>query len=123
MAKGMKKVCTFTLAALIGLAMECYGLSVDELITNIQRTYDRITDIQARFDQEYINKSLNQVKRAEGRVYFKKSGMMRWEYHKPLRQEIVSDGSMIWHYQPDDNQVIMGEISGTIRTKMSQAFL
>jgi outer membrane lipoprotein carrier protein len=123
MAKGVKKIVTYLIMASFGLAMECYGLSVDELIANIQRNYDRITDIQARFDQEYINKSLNQVKRAEGRVYFKKSGMMRWEYRKPRHQEIVSDGSMIWHYQPDDNQVIMGEISATIRTKMSQAFL
>ena len=123
MAKGMKKVGTYILMAFFGLATECYGLSVDELITNVQRNYDRITDIQARFAQEYINKSLSQVKRGEGRVYFKKSGMMRWEYRKPVRQEIVSDGSMIWHYQPDDNQVIVGEISKTIRAKLSIAFL
>jgi outer membrane lipoprotein carrier protein len=123
MARVRKKAVGYILMALFGLTTQCYGLSVDELITNIQRNYDRVTDIQARFDQEYINKSLNQVKRAEGRVYFKKSGMMRWEYRKPLRQEIVSDGSTIWHYQPDDNQVIMGEISRTTRAKMSQAFL
>jgi outer membrane lipoprotein carrier protein len=93
--------------------MECYGLSVDELITKVQRNYDQITDIQARFAQEYIHKSLNRVKKAEGRVYFKKSGMMRWEYRKPVRQEI----------QPDDNQVIVGEISKTIRAKTPTAFL
>jgi outer membrane lipoprotein carrier protein len=123
MARALKRVGAFVLAAFFGLAMECYGLSVDELITKVQRNYDRITDIQARFTQEYFNKSLNQVKKAEGRVYFKKSGMMRWEYRKPVRQEIVSDGSTIWHYQPDDNQVIVGEISKTIRAKLSTAFL
>jgi len=123
MAKAIKKVGSFILMAFFGLAMECYGLSVDELITKVQRNYNQITDIQAQFAQEYIHKSLNRVKKAEGRVYFKKSGMMRWEYRKPVRQEIVSDGSMIWHYQPDDNQVIMGEISKTIRAKLSIAFL
>jgi outer membrane lipoprotein carrier protein len=123
MAKAVQKVITFTVIVLFGLALECYGLSVDELITKVQRNYDRITDIQARFTQEYINKSLNQVKKAEGKVYFKKSGMMRWEYRKPFRQEIVSDGTMIWHYQPEDNQVIVGEISKTIREKIPAAFL
>ncbi len=123
MAKAIKKVGSFILLAFFGLAMECYGLSVDELITKVQRNYDQITDIQARFAQEYIHKSLNRVKKAEGRVYFKKSGMMRWEYRKPIRQEIVSDGSMIWLYQPDDNQVIVGEISKTIRAKTPTAFL
>ncbi len=123
MPKGMKRVSRFILIAFFGLAMECYGLSLDELITRLQRNYDGITDIQARFSQEYINKSLDQVKKAEGRVYFKKPGMMRWEYRKPVRQEMVSDGSMIWLYQPEDNQVIVGEISNTIRTKTPTAFL
>jgi outer membrane lipoprotein carrier protein len=123
MAKAIRKVGTFTLMAFFGLTLECYGLSVEELITKVQRNYNQITDIQARFAQEYNNKFLNRVKKAEGRVYFKKSGMMRWEYHKPVRQEIVSDGSTIWHYQPDDNQVIVGEISKAIRTKLSIAFL
>ncbi len=123
MAKAIKKVGTFTLMAFFGLTLDCYGLSVDELITKVQRNYEQITDIQARFAQEYTNKSLNRIKKAAGRVYFKKSGMMRWEYRKPRSQEIVSDGSTIWHYQPDDNQVIVGEISKTIRAKIPAAFL
>jgi outer membrane lipoprotein carrier protein len=123
MAKGMKKVCPYILIAFFGLAMECYALSLDELITRLQGNYDQITDIQARFSQEYINKSFNQVKRAEGRVYFKKPGMMRWKYRKPVRQEMVSDGSILWFYQPEDNQVIVGEISKTIRAKTPTAFL
>ena len=123
MARAIKKVGAYILMILFGLAVECYGLSVEELITRVQRNYDRITDLQARFAQEYTNKSLNRVKKAEGRVYFKKSGMMRWEYRKPVRQEIVSDGSTIWHYQPEDNQVIVGEISKTVRAKIPTAFL
>ena len=123
MARPGKSVSVVILMTLFAFAGQCYGLSVDELITKVQGNYDGITDIQARFAQEYINRSLNQVKKAEGRVYFKKSGMMRWEYHKPVRQEIVSDGATIWHYQPDDNQVIVGEISKAIRAKLSIAFL
>lgn len=123
MARPGKSVSVVILMTLFAFAVQCYGLSVDELITKVQGNYDGIADIQARFAQEYINRSLNQVKKAEGRVYFKKPGMMRWEYHKPGRQEIVSDGSTIWHYQPDDNQVIVGEISKAMRAKLSIAFL
>ena len=123
MARPGKSVSVVILMTLFGFAVQCYGLSVDELITKVQGNYDGITDIQARFAQEYVNRSLNQVKKAEGRVYFKKSGMMRWEYDKPVRQEIVSDGSTIWHYQPDDNQVIVGKISKAMRAKLSIAFL
>ncbi len=123
MVRSKKTIGTLIIAAFFGLIAECPALSIDELITRVQGSYDSVTDIQARFEQQYINKSLNRVKKAEGRVYFKKSGMMRWEYHKPVRQEIVSDGSTIWHYQPDDNQVIVGEISKAVRAKLSTAFL
>jgi outer membrane lipoprotein carrier protein len=123
MAKPGKRVSTVILMTFFAFAAQCYGLSVDELITKVQGSYDGITDIQARFAQEIMNKSLNRVRKAEGKVYFKKSGMMRWEYRKPHRQEIVSDGSTIWHYQPDDNQVIVGEISKAIRAKLSIGFL
>jgi outer membrane lipoprotein carrier protein len=123
MKKPMRKIAALTLFALLCVATECYGLSVDELVTKVQRNYEKITDIQARFVQEIINKSLNRVKKAEGKVYFKKSGMMRWEYRKPWRHQLVTDGSMIWHYQPEDNQVIVGELSETIRAKISTAFL
>jgi outer membrane lipoprotein carrier protein len=123
MAKPMRKIITLVLVAFFCVVMECYGLSVDELITKVQGHYETITDIQAQFEQEYINKSLNRIKKAEGTVYFKKSGMMRWEYRRPVRQEIVSNGSAIWHYQPEDNQVIVGELSNTVRAKISSAFL
>jgi outer membrane lipoprotein carrier protein len=118
-----KTIGSLIVAAFFALIAECPALSIDELITRVQGSYDGITDIQARFEQQYFNKSLNQVRKAEGKAYFKKPGRMRWEYNKPVRQEIISDGSTIWHYQPDDNQVIVGEISKTIQAKISTAFL
>jgi outer membrane lipoprotein carrier protein len=46
---------------------------------------------------------------ASGKIYIKRPGMMRWEYEKPDRQIIITDGSKLWVYRPEDNQVMVGE--------------
>src|SRR5262249_20885902 len=45
---------------------------------------------------------------AEGTVYLKKGGKMRWEYKSPSPQQIVSDGTSLWVYTPELNQVNKG---------------
>jgi outer membrane lipoprotein-sorting protein len=36
--------------------------------------------------------------------------MMRWDYEVP-NQKIISNGKALWFYRPDDNQVMVSEIS------------
>src|SRR5213078_2719924 len=55
------------------------------------------------------NKSLNQTIPAEGTVYLKKGGKLRWEYKEPTPQAIVSDGKKLWVYTPALNQVNVGD--------------
>jgi outer membrane lipoprotein carrier protein len=46
---------------------------------------------------------------ASGRIYIKRPGMMRWEYEKPDQQIIITDGSNLWIYRPEDYQVMVGK--------------
>ncbi len=34
---------------------------------------------------------------------------MRWEYEKPDRQTIITDGNTLWIYRKEDNQVMIGK--------------
>jgi outer membrane lipoprotein carrier protein len=45
---------------------------------------------------------------AEGKVFVKRPGMMKWEYENPEPQIIVTDGDLLWVYRPADNQVMTG---------------
>ena len=42
---------------------------------------------------------------SSGRFYFRKPGMVRWEYTQGPPQTVVGDGAWIWLYQPDLQQV------------------
>jgi outer membrane lipoprotein carrier protein len=82
--------------------------SLDEVVKNLEGAYGRLNDLKADFDQTAFNKSLNQSIPAQGTVYLKKGGKLRWEYADPTPQQIVSDGKTVWIYTPALSQVNVG---------------
>jgi outer membrane lipoprotein carrier protein len=83
--------------------------ALEDVVAGLEGTYSRISDLRADFTQNAFNKSLGQTIKAEGTVYLKKGGKMRWEYKTPSPQQIVSDGKSLWVYTPELNQVNVGE--------------
>jgi outer membrane lipoprotein carrier protein len=82
--------------------------TLDEVVRGLESAYGRMTDLKAEFNQTAFNKSLNSTIPAQGAVYLKRGGKLRWEYSEPTRQEIVSDGTTLWVYTPSLNQVNTG---------------
>jgi outer membrane lipoprotein carrier protein len=97
-------------AALLGHpAVSAADRTLDEVIGRVEERYTALEDLRASFAQSAFNKSLNRTIPAEGVVYLKKGGKMRWEYTAPTPQQIVSDGKSLWIYTPELNQVNVGE--------------
>jgi len=82
--------------------------ALDDVIKGVESAYGKLNDLKAEFDQTAFNKSLNQSIPAQGTVYLKKGGKLRWEYADPTPQQIVSDGKTLWVYTPALNQVNVG---------------
>jgi outer membrane lipoprotein carrier protein len=82
--------------------------SLDEVVKALEAAYGKLNDLKAEFDQTAFNKSLNQSIPAQGTVYLKKGGKLRWEYADPTPQQIVSDGKTLWIYTPALSQVNVG---------------
>ena len=102
-----------------------YGDSLDSIISNIQQSYDAVSDFKAHFVQESSVKSWNamQVQKAEGMVYFKKEGKMHWDYQRPTPQQIISDRKKLWFYEPEDNQVTISEVGAGFKSQISADLL
>ena len=103
-------VTTLTLLAALWLAgpAAAQNQSLEEVVAGLESTYGRINDLKADFTQVSNNKSLGQDIKAEGTVLLKKGGKMRWDYKAPAPQQIVSDGTSLWVYTPELNQVNKG---------------
>ncbi len=90
-------------------ADEVEAMSASELAERVQHYYSETEDFQAAFLQTYVDVAAGETTRSRGRVYFKKPGMMRWDYYKPDAEErdrlLVSDGDVFWVYEFDYQQV------------------
>jgi outer membrane lipoprotein carrier protein len=84
------------------------AMSLDDTVRGLEGAYGKLTDLKAEFTQSAYNKSLNQTIPAQGVVYLKKGGKLRWEYADPTPQQIVSDGKTLWIYTPALGQVNVG---------------
>ncbi len=96
--------------------------SGQDVLKEIQSRYEKTSDFEASFIQEYVGKGMRQSTRGEGKVYFKKKGMMRWDYTVP-NQKLISDGHTLWYYQPDEKQVLVSDVSSLLKEKTPLAFL
>ena len=112
---------SFILSNLLFIPMS-FGATGQEVLSEIQSRYENTNDFEANFLQEYIGKVMKKPQKGEGKVYFKKKGMMRWDYRVP-NQKLISNGQVLWFYQPEENQVYVSDISRVIKEKTPLAFL
>ncbi len=77
------------------------------LTAGVQARYAKITDFKARFRQKVTRRHVPRPMKRSGRVYFKRPGMMRWDYTQPDKVLYVSgDGEILWTWQPVDKLAI-----------------
>jgi outer membrane lipoprotein carrier protein len=80
-------------------AEECAGRAIAAL----QRRYESVRDLSARFEQTSRSVALGgpaATERSQGQVVFAKPGRMRWSYETPEPSLVVSDGKELWIYDP-----------------------
>ena len=122
----MRKIFLSSFSALMLLYLVFLGIAFcttgPEVLSEIQSRYEKTNDFEASFIQEYIGKGMRPSNRGEGKVYFKKKGMMRWDYTVP-NQRFVSDGHTLWYYQPEEKQVLVSDVSSFLKERTPLAFL
>ncbi|NBQ56668.1 MAG: outer membrane lipoprotein carrier protein LolA, partial [Verrucomicrobia bacterium] len=73
--------------------------------------------VTAEFTQRVLNERLKEVQNNTGYLAIERPGRFRWVYKTPNEQILVSDGKLLWLYDPELKQVtrrgIGGAMSGT----------
>src|SRR5580692_5897558 len=95
------------ISALLGAATPAAPaarLNLDAVVERVQHRYDGAADFRARFTQTLTSAAMGRKTNSSGTVLFKKPGRMRWDYEKPERSTYVSDGNLLWLYEPEDRQ-------------------
>ena len=65
---------------------------------------------RAVFEQKVFDRSGKLTQESRGTLAFSRPGKFRWTYEKPYAQLIVGDGTRVWVYDPDLQQVTVKRI-------------
>ena len=82
--------------------------SLSEIINRVEQRYD-VPGFSAAFHQLSTIKAMDISDEARGKLFVKRPGKMRWEYEQPTPQVIITNGSRLLIYRPEDNQVMLGK--------------
>jgi outer membrane lipoprotein carrier protein len=95
-------------AGLLLLVAPAFAAAAD--VETLKTLLNQTTTAKARFAQVVMDKNRKTLQQASGTMEFSRPGRFRWEYQKPYEQTIVGDGSRLWIYDKDLNQVTVRKL-------------
>ena len=101
------------LALLIGGSNVANSDSISEKLSALLRP---IESMSANFTQQLFDADDSEVELFEGVFKLAKPGKMLWHIKQPMEQKLVSDGEVLWIYDPDLEQVVIESFAGKIKS-------
>ncbi|HEY4188671.1 MAG TPA: outer membrane lipoprotein chaperone LolA [Polyangia bacterium] len=88
-------------------------LDLTSVVDRVQKRYDSAADFRATFNQTLTNAAFKRRSPSTGEVLLKKPGRMRWNYKTPEPKMYLSDGDLLWLYEPEDKQAFKQDLKGS----------
>lgn len=92
------------LAPLFSLMLVAGEAQADGL-AQLKQFMEGTRSARGSFSQQVLSKSGRKPQQASGSFAFARPGKFRWTYEKPYAQLLVGDGSKLWAYDQELNQV------------------
>jgi outer membrane lipoprotein carrier protein len=97
--------------------------SLPPLLQEVQAQYQKSAGIQAQFTQSTEIRATRQTKKAQGRIWIKRPGKLRWETLEPDPNILVSDGKVYWFYTPPFDAGERGQVIIRKKSQVQTQFL
>jgi outer membrane lipoprotein carrier protein len=97
--------------------------SEQQALDAIQIEYEKTSTFEADFTQKSYVKMMNQTQSVEGQVKIKKPGKMKWVYGAPDTQILISDGTNLWLYIPEEEQATKVPVESIYSSNAPALFL
>lgn len=97
----MKKI-----ALLMLFCTLAYAQTPEEIALKTENTMRSYRTFQADFKQFYYSSTIATPLEEEGKVYFQKPDLMKWEYQNPEKKIFLLKGNKILFYDQEENELI-----------------
>jgi outer membrane lipoprotein carrier protein len=104
---------------LVGLVLMLFGCAVgaaDDTAgrQKVEGFLQGLQSLQANFKQTLSDRAGAIVEQASGELAIRRPDRFRWDYREPNSQVIVADGTRIWLYDSDLEQVTVRKLDATL---------
>lgn len=106
-------VCAIALFGAI-TSIPSYAADVESGRKRVESFLQGLEGLQAEFQQVLTDRSGRSIDEASGTLAIKRPNRFRWDYREPYQQVIVADGSRIWLYDTDLEQVTVRKLDDTL---------
>jgi len=94
----------------LGVALPAHADAIAKL-----RAFNADTrSVAAEFSQRVLNERLKEVQKNTGYLALQRPGKFRWVYKTPSEQILLSDGKVLWLYDPELRQATRRAIGSTM---------
>ena len=84
-------------------------------VDSLRRFFREMNSFSARFTQVVLDERLSPIQESSGTLWLERPDKFRWDYEKPYKQQIVSDGKQLWVYDVGLEQVSVRPLSGGLK--------
>lgn len=74
-------------------------------LADLQRFYSEIKSYSASFEQVVVDENLKLLEASSGEFSIERPGKFRWHYTSPSEQLIIGDGTQVWIYDVELEQI------------------
>lgn len=96
---------THSLRLLAAALLFAAGTAQADSLAQLKQFMDGTRSARGSFSQQVFSKSGRKPQQASGTFAFSRPGKFRWTYEKPYAQLLVGDGSKLWAWDQELNQV------------------
>jgi outer membrane lipoprotein carrier protein len=100
--------------------VEAKELSGNQVIKRVQKTYDKLETMSARFRHEFIWAMVGESEVSEGRMLLSGDDLFRYETDN---QVTVSDGTTLWRFNVGSQQIIAENVASADAGSLPRDFL
>jgi outer membrane lipoprotein carrier protein len=102
-------------AAGLCLLLACTAASAEQPTEALRDFFAGLVTLQADFEQQVVDENGSLQQSSQGHMWIMRPGRFRWDYEEPYRQQIVADGTRLWSYDEDLEQVTV-QAAGKVLT-------
>lgn len=112
----LQNLCIASAISCLSAPVANAGVATDRL----QSFFKEVQSLQGDFSQTVYDQNMQAKEQATGDMAFQRPGKFHWNYVKPYEQLIVSNGSKVWIYDSELEQVTVKKLDAAVGNTPAQ---